>query len=500
MTRGFSEVFTMKRFLSYIFVVFLVLALALAMPGDYDVMRSLWPFMSSSVGAQSGPGSENSGEADENKPVTTMETDLELYRGNSTFIDVHYTEGDVVTVTSENPDIVKATSRGRLTAIKSGKSLVTVQVDSAERVYVLQVNVRVACCSYDSIESRGSGLDQSGDSPYIVLYRTCKKGYSGSVSAFGNDNGKKYTYSSTNKNIVSVSSDGGFKALKKGNASIIISEEDAGVSRRLMVISVTVGKSKKPYVAAADTDNWYKKALISGNSVTLGYNYHCNRQEKGYMGDIIHLSAVSYSIMNDKKAVSASSLHPSYQGTKRKVSDHISNIMPEKILLNYGMNDLNIYGVEGAADQYKAFIKEIHNADPDAQIYILSMTPVRRSSGNLAPDRIIRFNSLMETFAGKKSYVSYIDLYSGMVDETGLLKREYCSDGFCHLSDEAYKYWTKVLRKFAKKEIIKETKATDAVKTAVESGDAEDIRNAEALITKLSSAVKRNALSKKLYK
>ena len=275
-------------------------------------------------------------------------------------------------------------------------------------------------------------------------------------------------------------------------------EEDAQGSRQLMVCSVTVEKKKSPEVTDEDIDNWFSNSVIAGNSISLGYEYYLDELQDSFMSDTVHLSASCYSILNDSKEVSGNSLHPVLDGVKRKISDHVRFLTPDKVFLCFGMNDLNIYGPAGAAEQYGAFMDELHNAAPDAQIYVFSMTPVKYSSGNLTPAGITEFNDMVRKYTKKNDYASYIDFYSGMVDDWGFLKGQYCSDGFCHLTNSAYNYWSEVLKDYATQQIIREIKAEDAVDTYVESKDASQLNKAKKQVSKLANAALRSSLETKL--
>ena len=74
-------------------------------------------------------------------------------------------------------------------------------------------------------------------------------------------------------------------------------------------------------------------------------------------------------------------------------------------------------------------LTNIHDKNPDAKIYIESVTPTIRANPleHLDNEQIREFNSRMKTYADMHGY-GYLDIYSVVCDEDGYLKDEYCSD------------------------------------------------------------------------
>ena len=61
-------------------------------------------------------------------------------------------------------------------------------------------------------------------------------------------------------------------------------------------------------------------------------------------------------------------------------------------------------------------------------------------------DRIKEINDKLKILASKLN-VTYIDLYSDLIDKNGNLKLEYTKEGL-HISDKGYKKITNILMKY----------------------------------------------------
>ena len=157
----------------------------------------------------------------------------------------------------------------------------------------------------------------------------------------------------------------------------------------------------------------------------------------------------------------------------------------QKAFLSFGMNDLNIYGVQGTANVYQQFVRELQNNNKGLKVYIVSQTPVRRTSGRLENGSIREFNCLMEAYAQKTKDVYFIDIFPSFLDSVGLLASQYCSDGFCHLTNAGYAVWTGRLKQFAGQQIAKEVQAEDALMTVKESRLKQDYQAAKKAVEKL---------------
>lgn len=194
---------------------------------------------------------------------------------------------------------------------------------------------------------------------------------------------------------------------------------------------------------------YYGGSVFIGDSIMLGFrNYSAKRDT--FVHDIKFLAAGSYSAFNAMKPVTGKNVHPLYEGKKYSVWEAMPLIGRQRVFILLGMNDIAVLGLEGARDTYKAFIDKILETSPDIEINIVSVTYTLKGQGKarLNNDNIAEYNVMLEEMAGENGW-GYIDLCTPVSDGHGNLAKEYCSDGFVHLSKPAYEKWEEELAKYA---------------------------------------------------
>lgn len=138
--------------------------------------------------------------------------------------------------------------------------------------------------------------------------------------------------------------------------------------------------------------------------------------------------------------------------------DPIIKGRPKKLFLMIGTNDL----AAGAAPREVAenvckIVERFRNESPWTKIYVQSILPVNGADTD-APHKkhwdkgaeIVETNRLLEALcAGEQKNLMYIDVYSALVDERGMLDKRYTNDGL-HLMAEGYLVWKSVIEKYVK--------------------------------------------------
>ena len=121
-----------------------------------------------------------------------------------------------------------------------------------------------------------------------------------------------------------------------------------------------------------------------------------------------------------------------------------------KVFIMLGMNDVGIYGADGALQAAKELTDNILAITLDVSIYIESTTPIAEGCeiGDLNNETIREFDKLLKGFCEENGYL-YLDLYTLFQDEKGYLKSEYCSDSDgmgIHFTDTACNMWADYLK------------------------------------------------------
>lgn len=138
--------------------------------------------------------------------------------------------------------------------------------------------------------------------------------------------------------------------------------------------------------------------------------------------------------------------------------DPIIEGQPSKLFLMIGTNDLAAGATpEAVVENICKVIDRILSESPRTKLYVESLFPV---NGEAFKDKmakknhwskgaeIIAVNKALESECAKRG-VTYIDIYSSLVDENGMLDERYTNDGL-HLMADGYKVWVELLRPYVK--------------------------------------------------
>lgn len=142
-----------------------------------------------------------------------------------------------------------------------------------------------------------------------------------------------------------------------------------------------------------------------------------------------------------------------------RINDDLYIYNPSKVFLLIGINDLD-HGVDKKEilKNIQKIINGIKVNRKYAEIYVESVYPINQEllieddygfNEDLSNDDIKEFNEKIKELC-EKSNVTYIDIYSELVDEDGNLNEEYTKEGL-HLNDLGYLKVTEILNKYIKK-------------------------------------------------
>ncbi len=118
-----------------------------------------------------------------------------------------------------------------------------------------------------------------------------------------------------------------------------------------------------------------------------------------------------------------------------------------KLYILLGINEI---GFEPAQfiQLYSAVLDTIQESQPDADIYIMSLTPVterKSAEGALfSEERVLEYNAALYALAAERQCY-YVDLVEALAGEDGYLPEEQSTDGI-HLTVDKYPEWADYLR------------------------------------------------------
>ena len=124
--------------------------------------------------------------------------------------------------------------------------------------------------------------------------------------------------------------------------------------------------------------------------------------------------------------------------------DTIIEKKPSELYLMIGINDIR-QGIDRAVtlNFYAKILDRLTAELPDCTIYVQSVLPVNSSTGIDNKD-VAALNTSIQALAGERS-LTYIDVYSGLIDEIGDLPSEYSIDGV-HMTGAGYQIWLDTLK------------------------------------------------------
>jgi lysophospholipase L1-like esterase len=132
--------------------------------------------------------------------------------------------------------------------------------------------------------------------------------------------------------------------------------------------------------------------------------------------------------------------------------DNIIKGKPRKLFVQAGTNDLGAgHSPQSVADNIAKLIDRFQTESPETELYIQSIFPVNNGFGKYAQHgskdkEIVETNELLKQLCSLKG-ITFVDVYSALIDENGKLSSEYTNDGL-HLMGSGYLVWKKSIEKY----------------------------------------------------
>ena len=136
----------------------------------------------------------------------------------------------------------------------------------------------------------------------------------------------------------------------------------------------------------------------------------------------------------------------------------VYNYNPSKVFLLIGTNDLNLKrSSESIVKNIKEIIDGIKEKRSNAEIYVESVYPINKDDddkidfemvGIRTNKKIKNLNSKIKELCDDEK-ITYIDMFSVLVNKDGMLDLKYTRDGL-HMSEDGYKVITNKLKEYLK--------------------------------------------------
>ena len=204
---------------------------------------------------------------------------------------------------------------------------------------------------------------------------------------------------------------------------------------------------------------YFQGAYVTGDSVAYGFQLYANRQKgnSAILQNLGFLTRGSFSAHNAFMAISKKSVHPTYQGAQHYIWDSLQMVGAKHVFMFFGLNDLNIGGVDSTVDYYIRLINQIRAVNPDISFTIISTTPMYQGSekGKLTNANIDALNAHMQALCTENGW-GYLDIASHLKAANGTLAAQYCSDHYVHETNAAYAIWLQCFHDYAQEKLMAE--------------------------------------------
>lgn len=206
-----------------------------------------------------------------------------------------------------------------------------------------------------------------------------------------------------------------------------------------MRVSFSLGGYRGPDLSEREAmdDEFFSDAAILGNSLVEGIRIYAKLNTMTYYSGT---SMTVLSAMNTRDVL----LNNGTYGTQL---DAMAQYDYGKVYIELGINDIG-YPVETFIANYGAMIDRIKADQPEADIYIMAITPVAKSreatSTVFKKDRVEQYNAALYQLAAEKECY-YLDCYTILQGPDGYLPEEHTWDGV-HLNVPQYTTWENFIR------------------------------------------------------
>jgi lysophospholipase L1-like esterase len=120
---------------------------------------------------------------------------------------------------------------------------------------------------------------------------------------------------------------------------------------------------------------------------------------------------------------------------------------PEKIFVYEGDNDINAgKPVKTIIDEFKKLNSRIKEKVPEAELFIISAKP-SPSRWHLKKE-YETLNKELEKFSDKNKKVTFVDVWTPMLDDSGKPEPSLFIDDALHMNDKGYLIWKNIISKY----------------------------------------------------
>ena len=229
-------------------------------------------------------------------------------------------------------------------------------------------------------------------------------------------------------------------AAQKPAVTTAVSQE--ATDQSLLSSAAPVGTTAPPAPAFQTVDlSYFDDALFIGDSRTEGLALYGDLTNADYFCNI----GLSIYEVGDIVAGNPN------EGEQCTLAQKLGQKKYGKVYVMLGLNELGTGTTEEWAQKYKEVLDQIHQAQPDAIIYIQSILVVSAAqddpSGYINNNAIRTRNDALQALADQQTFF-YLDVNEAVMDANGCLNADYTSDGI-HLLGNSLSLWKNYLMQHA---------------------------------------------------
>lgn len=182
--------------------------------------------------------------------------------------------------------------------------------------------------------------------------------------------------------------------------------------------------------------NYFDDAVFVGDSITTGIELY------GMMENTDVLAGTGINLLT----IYTAQVVKQDDGSRITIMDGLKNKQYKKVYVMLGGNEVRDEAKEQFLKNYSRVIDDIKKLQPNALIYIQSITPVTlQNHYNMNNQRIDEYNEALSDLCEEKD-VYYVNVAESMKDESGMLPNAASPADGMHFGPEYYKKWFHYLK------------------------------------------------------
>ncbi len=125
-------------------------------------------------------------------------------------------------------------------------------------------------------------------------------------------------------------------------------------------------------------------------------------------------------------------------GSELSLVSALVNVNPEYVVFSMGINDVNITSEEEFAENYREILSTVEGFLPNAELIVVSITPIGTESAFTSNENIDNFNKALGEMIAENEKWHFVDVTGELKNSENALKTDYSSGDGIHLSPDAY--------------------------------------------------------------